>query len=306
MNIATAGYGTYKIIVEDDIERLYNFRVRAQTFTGGFTAWNQVGYDTKNQIMPVPIGPTNLTYTVQGDLLLFAWDIPPSPYLSYTKLKFLPEKLTSIDNNKWNRMLDCVDQIGRPATTATCPISVGTYAVRAYNRLGRPSDGMSYIYVSEGDVVVPVNWGELRTDAIVPLNNRPSTRDNTYNYARDLEHIVRIRNLVPDGIRQVFLDNPRPSAKGDILVNYYALPEGVPKRLRLDYLIENVSEEDVSEQDMFTIETALRGDDIFTPFTGSRIFLGPDIYLRVTLNNTTKGGRPPVILNLITILEISI
>ena len=166
ITLGTSTYGTYCLPLYCQIGDTYEIRARAQTIFGGFSNWNTVEYECSIEPLPELPLPTNLRYIISRELLILSWDLEPSPYLSFTQVRYTPE-LT--DDPKWNRMVIVADQIGRPATTASVPAAVGTYAVRCFNRLHKPTPEFASIQVPS--IFDATNWGILRQDEIVP---RPS------------------------------------------------------------------------------------------------------------------------------------
>ena len=300
INIATSGYGTYH---QPDVYtgvRTYDFRVRAQTLTGGFTPWNTVVYDVVSNLPDAP-EIRNMSCEVVGATVFIAWEIEPSPYLSYIQLKHTTEALESIDDATWNTMLDSVKQIGRPATSTTITSAAGTYAIRAYNRLHEPLSTILSCQIDQEDVD-DGSFEPLRNDIIVPLNESPTIKEGAYDYARDLDYDVRVRNLVPTNNRYIYLDNPRPQARGDIIVSYEGLELGSSNRVRLEYELEGVNEtQDVNQT--FTIQTAKDINGPYSSYTGATLFNASTLHIKITLKNAILGSSPPTIKTLTVHLE---
>ena len=287
INVGTSSYGTYFVTVPYSEDNVYLIRARAQTVFGGFTGWTTITHAVDGSLPEMPL-PTNLRHYGAGPGLFLAWDIPNSPILSHTQVRHTPE---ISDNPDWDSMRVVADKIARPMTIAALLAAAGTYAVRAFNRLNQPSEEFSIIHVT--DVMDNVNWNVVCYDEILPLDTDSTTPSTS-----------SLHNVVTDERQRVFIQNPRPNEQGYLQINYPDLKGGVPKRLSVDYSVDNQDEiEDISQTLMLQVSTD--GGQSFAPLVGGFVFLSDSLVFRAFLTNDASG-RSPVISNLTTGIEMAV
>jgi hypothetical protein len=98
-------------------------------------------YATLFEALPQDV--TNFSANVVGNTLHLSWTPVPDLDLSHYKLRYSP--LTS--GAQYQKSVDLVSKISRPANTATVPAQTGTYFIKAVDKLGNLSEAPTSIVI---------------------------------------------------------------------------------------------------------------------------------------------------------------
>ena len=142
--IGVGDLGIYEAVVVDP-STTYDFRARSYSFLGVKSDW-----ETVNAFQPVglaapPADVTNFRANLNGGVINLEWNAIPDLDLSYYLVRHALEETGATFANSTTAL----EKVSRPGTTASVPTRPGTYAIRAYDKLGNPS-------VNSTQVVVPV------------------------------------------------------------------------------------------------------------------------------------------------------
>ena len=160
--IGVGDLGIYEAIVVDP-SSTYDFRARSYSFLGVKGEWEYVeGFQPVGLAAP-PADVTNFRANLNGGVISLEWDAVPDLDLSYYLVRHALEESGATFANSTTAL----EKVSRPGTSASVPTRPGTYAIRAYDKLGNPS-------VNSTSVVVPVAALETFT------NNLTDTESPTF------------------------------------------------------------------------------------------------------------------------------
>jgi len=142
--IGVGDLGDYEAIAVDP-STTYDIRARSYSFLGVKSEWTY-----RNVFQPVgsaepPSNVTGFSANLNGGVINLAWTAVPDLDLSYYLIRHALEESGATFANATT----AVEKVSRPATSVAIPTRPGTYAIRAYDKLGNPS-------VLTTSVVVPV------------------------------------------------------------------------------------------------------------------------------------------------------
>lgn len=160
--IGVGDLGIYEVVVVDP-SSTYDFRARSYSFLGVKSDWTYV-----NEFQPVglaapPSDVSNFHANLNGGVINLEWDAVPDSDLSYYFVRHALEETGATFANSTT----AVEKVSRPGTSASVPTRPGTYAIRAYDKLGNPS-------INSTQVIVPVAALETFT------NNLTDTESPTF------------------------------------------------------------------------------------------------------------------------------
>jgi hypothetical protein len=180
--IGVGDLGKYEAIAIDP-ESTYDIRARSYSFLGVKSAWIY-----ENDFQPVgledpPSDVRNFRANLNGGVINLEWDPIPELDLSYYQVRHALEESGATFANSTT----AVEKVSRPGTSASVPTRPGTYAIRAYDKLGNPS-------VNSTSVVVPLValetfTGSPSTDVESPTF--PGTRTGCDLYNNELAILRR-------------------------------------------------------------------------------------------------------------------
>jgi hypothetical protein len=152
--IGVGDLGIYEAIVVDP-SSTYDFRARSYSFLGVKGEWEYVnGFQPVGLAAP-PADVTNFRANLNGGVISLEWDAVPDLDLSYYLVRHALEESGATFANSTT----AVQKVSRPATSVAIPTRPGTYAIRAYDKLGNPS-------VNSTQVAVPVAALETFTNTL--------------------------------------------------------------------------------------------------------------------------------------------
>jgi len=159
--IGVGALGTYEAVVVDP-KATYDFRARSYSYLGVKSDWNTVNAFQPVGLAAPPSNVTNFSANLNGPSINFGWNAVPDLDLSYYLVRHALEETGATFANSTT----AIEKVSRPATSVTLPTRPGTYAIKAYDKLGNPS-------VNSTSVVVPVAALEALTNNLT-LTNSPT------------------------------------------------------------------------------------------------------------------------------------
>jgi len=121
----------------------YDIRARSVSVFGARGPFNTITNFYVSLFESPPEDVTNFSANVVGNTLHLSWTPVGDLDLSHYKLRYSP--LTS--GAEYQKAIDLVKRISRPANTATVPAQTGTYFLKAVDKLGNVSDNATSIVI---------------------------------------------------------------------------------------------------------------------------------------------------------------
>ena len=121
----------------------FDFRARAINPIGVRGDWNTVENRYISLFADPPEDVQNLSANVVGNTLHLSWTPVGDLDLSHYKLRYSPLTFGA----EYQKAVDLVQRISRPANTATVPAQTGTYFLKALDKLGNVSQNPAAIVI---------------------------------------------------------------------------------------------------------------------------------------------------------------
>lgn len=179
--IGVGDLGDYEAVAVDP-ESTYDIRARSYSFLGVKSDWIY-----KNDYQPVgladpPSDVTNFRANLNGGVINLEWDPIPELDLSHYLIRHALEESGATFANSTTAL----EKVSRPGISASVPTRPGTYAIRAYDKLGNPS-------VNSTSVVVPLVALETFTNNLTDVESPtfPGTRTGCDLYNNELAILRR-------------------------------------------------------------------------------------------------------------------
>lgn len=160
--IGVGDLGEYEAVAVDP-ESTYDVRARSYSFLGVKSDWEYVNAYQPVGLAAPPSDVTDFRANLNGGVINLEWNPIPDLDLSYYLVRHALEETGATFANSTTAL----EKVSRPGTSASVPTRPGTYAIRAYDKLGNPS-------INSTQVVVPV--AALETFA----NDVPDTESPTF------------------------------------------------------------------------------------------------------------------------------
>jgi len=141
INLGQSGSGRFEAIGVSD--GLFDVRARAINVFGVRGPFNTITNFYATLFEQVPEDVTNFSANVVGNTLHLSWTPVSDLDLSHYKLRY--SSLTS--GAKYQKSVDLVQRISRPANTATVPAQTGTYFIKAVDKLDISSSNAASIVI---------------------------------------------------------------------------------------------------------------------------------------------------------------
>ena len=143
--IGVGDLGDYEAIAVDP-STTYDIRARSYSFLGVKSEWTY-----RNVFQPVgsaepPSNVTGFSANLNGGVINLVWTAVPDLDLSYYLIRHALEETGATFANATT----AVEKVSRPATSVAIPTRPGTYAIRAYDKLGNPSVFTTSVVVPSG------------------------------------------------------------------------------------------------------------------------------------------------------------
>ena len=159
--IGVGALGKYEAVVVDP-DTTYDFRARSYSYLGVKSDWNTVNAFQPVGLAAPPADVTNFRANLNGGNINLEWTAVPDLDLSYYLIRYALEETGATFANSTT----AIEKVSRPGTSATIPTRPGTYAIRAYDKLGNAS-------VNSTPFVVPAAALETFTNNLT-LTNSPT------------------------------------------------------------------------------------------------------------------------------------
>ena len=122
---------------------LFDIRARAINVFGSRGPFNTIAGFYATLFESPPESVTNFAANVVGNTLHLSWTPVTDLDLSHYKVRYSP--LTS--GASYQNAIDVIKKISRPANSITLPAKVGTYFIKAVDKLGNPSEAATAVVV---------------------------------------------------------------------------------------------------------------------------------------------------------------
>lgn len=157
--IGVGDLGDYEAVAVDS-DTTYDVRARSYSFLGVKSDWTYVNAYQPIGLAAPPSDVTNFRANLNGGVINLEWDPIPELDLSYYLIRHALEESGATFANSTTAL----EKVSRPGTSASVPTRPGTYAIRAYDKLGNPS-------VNSTQVVVPVAALETFTNSLTDVES---------------------------------------------------------------------------------------------------------------------------------------
>lgn len=263
--IGVGDLGIYEAVVVDP-NTTYDFRARSYSFLGVKSEW-----ETVNAFQPVglaapPANVVNFRANLNGGVINLEWNAVPDLDLSYYLVRHALEESGATFANSTTAL----EKVSRPGTSASIPTRPGTYAIRAYDKLGTPS-------ISSTSVVVPLAALETFTNNLTDTESPtfPGTKTDCSVTGSELR--ITDTSVAPSTATYTFtgyIDTGavrRVRSRVDINVNRYDSTAG---------LFDNIS----------GLFDSIPG--LFDDFTGGTQFADTDVLTYISVTEQDPAGTP--------------
>ena len=157
--IGVGDLGDYEAVAVDP-DTTYDVRARSYSFLGVKSDWTYVNAYQPVGLAAPPSDVTNFRANLNGGVINLEWNPVPDLDLSYYLIRHALEESGATFANSTTAL----EKVSRPGTSASVPTRPGTYAIRAYDKLGNPS-------VNSTQVVVPVAALETFTNNLTDVES---------------------------------------------------------------------------------------------------------------------------------------
>ena len=154
---------------------LFDIRARAVNVFGARGSFNTIAnwYATLFEAPPADV--TNFSANVVGNTLHLSWTPVPDLDLSHYKIRYSSET----SGAEYQRSIDLVAKVSRPANTVSVPAQTGTYFIKAVDKLGKVS-------ASPASIVISTNTADIDNLNVVETSTQhPSFTGSKSNVVLD-------------------------------------------------------------------------------------------------------------------------
>jgi hypothetical protein len=263
--IGVGDLGIYEAVVVDP-STTYDFRARSYSFLGVKSDWEYVNAFQPVGLAAPPADVTNFRANLNGGVINLEWNAVPDLDLSYYLVRHALEESGATFANSTTAL----EKVSRPGTSASVPTRPGTYAIRAYDKLGNPS-------INSTQVVVPVAALETFT------NNLTDTESPTFPGTKTGCSVVSSQLRITD-------TSVAPSSATYTFTGF--IDTGAVRRVRSRVDI-NVNRFD-SSAGLFDSITGLFDSipGLFDDFTGGSQFSDTDVLTYISITEQDPAGTP--------------
>ena len=157
--VGVGDLGDYEAVAIDP-STTYDIRARSYSFLGVKSDWTYIDAYQPVGLAAPPSDVTNFRANLNGGVINLEWNPIPDLDLSYYLIRHALEETGATFANSTTAL----EKVSRPGTSASVPTRPGTYAIRAYDKLGNPS-------VNSTQVVVPVAALETFTNNLTDVES---------------------------------------------------------------------------------------------------------------------------------------
>lgn len=126
----------------------FDVRARSINSLGVRSPWTTVSSFYITLFATPPADVTNFSANVVGNTLHLSWSPVPDLDLSHYKIRYSSET----SGAEYQRSIDLVAKVSRPANTVSVPAQTGTYFIKAVDKLGKLSASPASIVISTNTV----------------------------------------------------------------------------------------------------------------------------------------------------------
>ena len=144
--VGTGPVGVFEAI---DLETgTYDFRARAINTFGVRGEWTNLLAQEVNAFIGDPSDVTGFGFEVSGGTIFLSWTAIPDADLSH----YVVKHNSGTTGATWGNSTTVIEKIPRPATSGALPARSGTYLIRAYDKEGNFSEGVTSVVVLPSDL----------------------------------------------------------------------------------------------------------------------------------------------------------
>lgn len=263
--IGVGDLGKYEAVAVDP-NITYDVRARSYSFLGVKSDWTYVNAYQPVGLAAPPSDVTNFRANLNGGVINLEWNPIPDLDLSYYLIRHALEESGATFANSTTAL----EKVSRPGTSASVPTRPGTYAIRAYDKLGNPS-------VDSTSVVVPLAALETFTNNLTDTESPTFPGTKTGCSVTSSELRITNTSVAPSTATYTFtgyIDTGavnRVRSRVDINVNRYDSTAG---------LFDNIS----------GLFDSLPG--LFDDFTGGTQFADTDVLTYISITEQDPAGTP--------------
>ena len=263
--IGVGDLGEYEAVAVDP-ESTYDIRARSYSFLGVKSDWTFVNAYQPVGLAEPPSDVTNFRANLNGGVINLEWNPIPDLDLSYYLIRHALEETGATFANSTTAL----EKVSRPGTSASVPTRPGTYAIRAYDKLGNPS-------VNSTQVVVPVAALETFTNSLTDTESPtfPGTKTDCSVTSSELR--ITNTSVAPSTATYTFTGS---------------IDTGAVRRVRSRVDI-NVNRFDSSAglfDDITGLFDSIPG--LFDDFTGGTQFADTDVLTYISITQQDPAGTP--------------
>lgn len=263
--IGVGDLGEYEAVAVDP-ESTYDIRARSYSFLGVKSDWTFVNAYQPVGLAEPPSDVTNFRANLNGGVINLEWNAVPDLDLSYYLIRHALEETGATFANSTT----AIEKVSRPGTSASLPARPGTYAIRAYDKLGNPS-------VNSTQVVVPVAALETFTNNLTDTESPtfPGTKTNCSVTSSELR--ITDTSVAPSTATYTFtgyIDTGsvrRVRSRVDVNVNRYDSTAGLFDEI--PGLFDSIP-------------------GLFDDFTGGTQFADTDVLTYISITEQDPAGSP--------------
>ena len=157
--VGVGDLGDYEAVAIDP-STTYDIRARSYSFLGVKSDWTYIDAYQPVGLAAPPSDVTNFRANLNGGVINLEWNPIPDLDLSYYLIRHALEETGATFANSTTAL----EKVSRPGTSASVPTRPGTYAIRAYDKLGNPS-------INSTQVVVPLAALETFTNDLTDVES---------------------------------------------------------------------------------------------------------------------------------------
>lgn len=263
--IGVGDLGIYEAVVVDP-STTYDFRARSYSFLGVKSDWEYVNAFQPVGLAAPPADVTNFRANLNGGVINLEWNAVPDLDLSYYLVRHALEESGATFANSTTAL----EKVSRPGTSASVPTRPGTYAIRAYDKLGNPS-------INSTQVVVPVAALETFT------NNLTDTESPTFPGTKTGCSVVSSQLRITD-------TSVAPSSATYTFTGF--IDTGAVRRVRsrVDINVNRFDSGSGLFDDIPGLFDSIPG--LFDDFTGGTQFEDTDVLTYISITEQDPAGTP--------------
>lgn len=267
INLGSNGLGIYELVDPEPGD--YKFRARAVNpfgYKGPFVETE--GIQTAGSSTP-PSDVVNLFYEVNGGTTTLEWDAVSDLDLSFYRVRHAIETTGAT----WANSTTAIDKVPRPGTSVALPSRAGTYLIKAYDKTGLASQGVSSVVISSNEV----------TDY---TNTLTQTESTTFSGTKT--------GCSVNGANQLIITTPTtaPSEATYDFSNYIETSDSTARivKARVDASVERIDNSAGLFDDLPGLFADLPG--LFDDFTGSAQFADTNLLFYISTTEDDPAGTP--------------